>query len=168
MRRPVHCSICSRQLKPFASTGVSAGVARMREQTDGLGVDVLVDCSARAAAASVTAGALNGLKRGGAAINIGALSQPLPIQPMRFMTGRIALRGSNWFTTGEGQLMAEMAGSGGLGLSHLEPRPYPLAGVNDALEANALNSSRASSTRPQATPHLPTRSPPPDATPRRT
>jgi threonine dehydrogenase-like Zn-dependent dehydrogenase len=135
MRRPVHCSICSRQLKPFASTGVSAGVARMREQTDGLGVDVLVDCSARAAAASVTAGALNGLKRGGAAINIGALSQPLPIQPMRFMTGRIALRGSNWFTTGEGQLMAEMAGSGVLDLSHLEPRPYPLAGVNDALEA---------------------------------
>ena len=48
---------------------------------------------------------------------------------------RIALRGSNWFTTGEGQLMAEMAGSGVLDLSHLEPRPFPLAGVNDALEA---------------------------------
>ena len=26
----MHCSICSRQLKPFASTSVSAGVARMR------------------------------------------------------------------------------------------------------------------------------------------
>jgi hypothetical protein len=26
----VHCSICSRQLKPFASTSVSAAVARMR------------------------------------------------------------------------------------------------------------------------------------------
>ena len=54
---------------------------------------------------------------------------------MRFMTSRVALRGSNWFTTGEGHLMAEMAGSGVLDLSQLESRPYPLAGVNDALEA---------------------------------
>src|SRR5262245_22753753 len=105
----------------------------MREQTDGLGADVLVDCSARAAAASVTADALNGLKRGGTAINIGALTEPLPIQPIRFMTGRIAFRGSNWFTTGEGQLMAEMAATGVLNLSHLEPHPYPLERVNDAL-----------------------------------
>jgi alcohol dehydrogenase len=107
----------------------------MREETDGLGVDVLVDCSARAASAATTADALNGLKRGGTAINIGALSEPLPIQPMRFMTGRLAFRGSNWFTTGEGQLMADMAGTGVLDLSQLEPQPYPLAGVNHALEA---------------------------------
>ena len=33
----------------------------MREQTDGLGVDVLLDCSARAASAAATADALNGL-----------------------------------------------------------------------------------------------------------
>ena len=107
----------------------------MRGETDGLGVDVLLDCSARAASAAATADALNGLKRGGTAVNIGALCEPLPIQPMRFMTSRIALRGSNWFTTGEGQLMADMAGSGVLDLSHLEPQRYPLAGVNDALEA---------------------------------
>ena len=68
-------------------------------------------------------------------VNIGALSEPLAIQPMRFMTARIGLRGSNWFTTGEGQLMAEMAGSGVLDLSQLEPRAFPLDGVNDALEA---------------------------------
>lgn len=107
----------------------------IRSETEGLGVDVLLDCSARAASAAATADALNGLKRGGTAVNIGALSEPLPIQPMRFMTSRIALHGSNWFTTGEGQLMAEMAGSGVLDLSHLEPRPFPLAGVNEALEA---------------------------------
>ena len=107
----------------------------MRDETDGLGVDVLLDCSARAASASVTADALNGLKRGGMAVNIGALSEPLAIQPMRFMTSRIGLRGSNWFTTGEGQLMAEMAARGVLDLSHLEPRPFPLERVNDALDA---------------------------------
>jgi len=107
----------------------------MRDETDGLGVDVLLDCSARAASASVTADALNGLKRGGVAVNIGALSEPLAVQPMRFMTSRIAFRGSNWFTTGEGQLMAEMAGRGVLDMSRLEPKTYPLAGVNDALDA---------------------------------
>jgi len=51
------------------------------------------------------------------------------------MTSRIAFRGSNWFTTGEGQLMAEMAGRGVLDMSRLEPKTYPLAGVNDALDA---------------------------------
>jgi alcohol dehydrogenase len=107
----------------------------MRDETDGLGADVLVDCSSRAASAAVTADALNGLKRGGVAVNIGALSEPLTIQPMRFMTSRIAFRGSNWFTTGEGQLMAEMAGSGVLDLSQWDSRPFPLDGVNEALDA---------------------------------
>jgi D-arabinose 1-dehydrogenase-like Zn-dependent alcohol dehydrogenase len=107
----------------------------VRHNTDGLGVDVLVDCSARAASAAVTADALNGLKRGGIAINIGALTEPLPIQPIQFMTSRTAFRGSNWFTTGEGQLMAEMAATGVLDLSQLEPQPYPLDRINDALEA---------------------------------
>lgn len=107
----------------------------MRERTDGLGADVLIDCSARGASAAVTAEAVTGLKRGGVAINIGALTEPLPIEPMRFMTSRLHLQGSNWFTTGEGQLMAEMANSGALDLSHLTPQAYPLAQVNDALEA---------------------------------
>jgi alcohol dehydrogenase len=49
------------------------------------------------------------------------------------MTTRLQFRGSNWFTTGEGQLMAEMAGVGVLDLSRLETHAYPLASVNDAL-----------------------------------
>jgi alcohol dehydrogenase len=107
----------------------------LRERTDELGVDVLIDCSARGAAASNTAAALNGLKRGGIAVNIGALTEPLSIEPIRFMTSRINFKGSNWFTTGEGQLMAEMARAGVLDLSHLRSRAYPLAQVNDALDA---------------------------------
>ena len=98
----------------------------MRERTDELGADVLVDCSARGASAAVTAEALKGLKRGGVAVNIGALTEPLPIEPMRFMTSRLHFRGSNWFTTGEGQLMAEMASTGVLDLSHLTPKPIRL------------------------------------------
>ena len=81
----------------------------MHQHTDQLGADVLIDCSARGAPAANTAEALKGLKRGGIAVNIGALTEPLPIEPMRFMTSRLHFRGSNWFTTGEGQLMAGMA-----------------------------------------------------------
>jgi len=107
----------------------------MREHTDGLGADVLIDCSARAASAGVTADALKGLKRGGIAVNIGALTEALPLEPMRFMTSRLHFQGSNWFTTGEGQLMADMAGSGVLDLSQLTTNAFPLERVNEALEA---------------------------------
>ena len=95
----------------------------MHERTDGLGADVLIDCSARGASAAVTAGAVRGLKRGGAAINIGALTEALPIEPMRFMTSRLHFRGSNWFTTGEGQLMAEMGSVGALDLRSSRRKP---------------------------------------------
>jgi alcohol dehydrogenase len=105
----------------------------VRSRSDGLGVDVLLDCSGRNAAAANTEEALSALKRGGVLVNIGALTEPLPIQPIRFMTTRLQFRGSNWFTSGEGQRMAEMAGTGVLDLSKLETRAYALAGVNDAL-----------------------------------
>jgi D-arabinose 1-dehydrogenase-like Zn-dependent alcohol dehydrogenase len=109
--------------------------AWMRDRTNGHGVDVLIDCSGRSASAGVTADALNGLKRGGTAINIGALTEALLIEPIRFMTSRLHFQGSNWFTTGECQLMAEMARVGALDLSQLTPQAYPLERINDALEA---------------------------------
>ncbi|HEY2533344.1 MAG TPA: alcohol dehydrogenase catalytic domain-containing protein [Xanthobacteraceae bacterium] len=107
----------------------------LRERTEGLGVDLLIDCSARAASASATAEALNALKRGGCAINIGALTEPLPLEPIRFMTSRLHFRGSNWFTTGEGQLMAEMVRAGVLDLSSIKSKAFPLDQVNQALDA---------------------------------
>ena len=105
----------------------------LRANTDGLGADVLIDCSARAAAAANTSAALAALKRGAVAVNIGALTEPLAIEPIRFMTARLQFRGSNWFTTGEAQLMAEMASAGVVDLSKWETHAYPLAKVNDAL-----------------------------------
>ena len=105
----------------------------IRQHSDHLGVDVLIDCSSRSAAAANTAEALVALKRGAIAVNIGALTEPLAIQPIRFMTARLQFCGSNWFTTGEGQSMAEMAKVGMLDLTKLVTRAYPLAKVNDAL-----------------------------------
>jgi alcohol dehydrogenase len=105
----------------------------LRRQTGGHGIDVLLDCSGRGASASHTADALGGLKRGGTAVNIGALTETLAIQPIQFMTARQVFRGSNWFTTGESQLMADMAGAGVLDLGKLTPHAFPLGRVNDAL-----------------------------------
>src|SRR5262249_23291214 len=105
----------------------------VRQHTDQLGVDVLVDCSARSATAANTAEALAALKRGAVAVNIGALTEPLAIQPIRFMTARLQFRGSNWFTTGAGQSMAAVAKVGMLDLTKLVTHAYPLAKVNDAL-----------------------------------
>jgi alcohol dehydrogenase len=105
----------------------------IRSRTEGLGVDVLLDCSSRASSATPAAEALAAVKRGGVAITIGALSEPLSIDAIRFMTSRIQLRGSNWFTTGEAQHMAELAGVGALDLGKLATRAYPLDGVNNAL-----------------------------------
>src|SRR5580693_2827937 len=102
-------------------------------RSGGIGVDVLLDCSGRAASASTTAAALGALKRGGVAVNIGALTEKLEIEPIAYMVKALAFRGSNWFTTGEGQLMADMAGVGVLDLSVLKTHAYPLDGVNDAL-----------------------------------
>jgi alcohol dehydrogenase len=105
----------------------------LRQQTGKMGVDALIDCSGRGASAAHTADALGGLKRGGSVINIGALTGTLPIHPIQFMTTRLQFRGSNWFTTGEGQLMADMAGTGVVDLSKLTTHAYPLERVNEAL-----------------------------------
>ena len=104
-------------------------------RTDRIGVDVLIDCSGRAASAATTTAALGALKRGGVAVNIGALTETLEIEPIGYMVKSLQFRGSNWFTTGEGQLMAEMAGVGVLDLLALTTRAYPLDRVNDALAA---------------------------------
>ena len=50
------------------------------------------------------------------------------------MNTRLQYRGSNWFTTGEAQLMAEMAGVGVFDLRTIVDRPFPLDGINDALD----------------------------------
>ncbi len=107
--------------------------AWVKERTEGLGVDLLLDCSGRGAPASPVAEAQAGVKRGGMTVNIGALAEKLPLNPTQFMTSAMGYRGSNWFTPAEGALMAEMAATGVLDLSPWVARVYPLEGVNQAL-----------------------------------
>ncbi len=104
-----------------------------RERTDGIGADMLLDCTGRGSLPATTLDALAGLKPGGVAVNVSALTDPLPINPVKFMTAQLQYRGSNWFSVAQGQRMAEMARCGAVELDRIEPRVYPLAEVNDAL-----------------------------------
>ena len=101
--------------------------------TDGHGVDGMIDCLPPGAPASAMMGALFCLRRGGRAVNVGAVMETLPINAFWMMTNRIGLQGSVWFTTGEGEDMVAMAAAGTLDLSVLEHRVSPLSKVNEVL-----------------------------------
>lgn len=106
---------------------------RLKSATDGLGVDMILDCLTRGVPAEMTIDALKGLRRGGVAVNIGALSEPVAVDPIWLMVNGMQYRGSNWFTTAEGEEMAELARAGLVDFGVFENRIYPLDRVNDAL-----------------------------------
>jgi D-arabinose 1-dehydrogenase-like Zn-dependent alcohol dehydrogenase len=108
-------------------------VAWIKAATEGHGVDGMIDCLPPGAPASAMMRALYCLRRGGRAVNVGAVMETLPINAFWLMTNRIGLQGSVWFTTGEGEEMAAMAGAGTLDLSALEHRVSPLSKVNEVL-----------------------------------
>lgn len=103
------------------------------ERTEGTGVDLLLECTGRGGPAGPVLEGQAAVKRGGVTVNVGALAEPLPIDPTQFMNSGKQYRGSNWFTNAEAALMADMARVGVLDLNPWETRVYPLAGINDAL-----------------------------------
>jgi threonine dehydrogenase-like Zn-dependent dehydrogenase len=105
----------------------------VREHTDGLGVDVLLDCTGRGSGAQTTVEALGCLKHGGTAMTVGAVREPVPLDPYRFMNTQLAYRGSNWFTVRDGLEMVELARSGVVDLGVLKPVVFPLDRINEGL-----------------------------------
>ena len=108
-------------------------VAWAKASTDGYGVDGVIDCLPPGAPAAAMMRALYCLRRGGRAVNVGAVMEMLPLNAFWLMTNRIGLQGSVWFTTAEGEDMAAMAGAGTLDLSVLKHRISPLSKVNEIL-----------------------------------
>ena len=105
------------------------------EVTGGEGVDAVIDTLPPGSPSSAMQDALNALRRGGRGVNIGGVGEPLPLNVHRLMGMNIQLIGSCWFTTGEGQELAEMARAGTLDLSVLEHRRIPLKDVNEGLSS---------------------------------
>ena len=102
-------------------------------ESDGYGVDAMLDCLPPGAPATAIVRALFCLRRGGQALNVGAVLETLPLNAFWMMTNCIGIGGSVWFTTAEGEEMAAMAGAGTLDLSVLEHRVSPLSRINDVL-----------------------------------
>lgn len=104
------------------------------ELTDG-GVDCMLDCLPPGAPAQMLNRALHCLRRGGFAANVGAVTEPVPLDTFWMMTNRIHLMGSVWFTTAEGEEIVSMATTGHLNLSALEHEVFPLSKINEALSS---------------------------------
>jgi threonine dehydrogenase-like Zn-dependent dehydrogenase len=107
----------------------------VREQTRGIGADILIEAMSTGAAANVTMDGLHALRRGGTGVCIGGMSETLPLNPIWFMTRGLRWWGSVWFSPAEGEDMAAMADAGVLDLSKFEHRRFALVDANRALNS---------------------------------
>lgn len=114
-------------------------VAWSQSITAGAGVDGVIDCLPPGAPASAMLRAIHTLRRGGNAVNVGAVTEDLLFNPFWMLSNRLSLHGSVWFTTAEGEEIVAMAAAGVLDLSILQHRVSPLSQVNEALAGMAGN-----------------------------
>jgi alcohol dehydrogenase len=105
------------------------------EATGGYGVDVLIEALGPNAPVATVLDSFNALRRGGKAINIGGVADPIPLEPFPLMCLQKSYIGSLWFSTAEGQDMADMAHAGTLNLGVFEHERFSLDKVNEALDA---------------------------------
>lgn len=105
----------------------------VKSRTGGDGVDFMISALGPGAPASTMVDALQSVRRGGRAINVGAVAETLPLDIHWLMDEQIQVIGSNWFTSAQGQEMAELARAGLLDMSVFEHRCFPLDDVNHAI-----------------------------------
>jgi alcohol dehydrogenase len=107
----------------------------VRAHNNGEGADIVIDAVGPGAAAESFTDALDTLRRGGIAVDIGGMMERPALDLFAMMCSQISLVGSLWFSTSEAQDMAELAGSGALDLSVLEHHIFPLEKINEALDS---------------------------------
>lgn len=101
--------------------------------TDRKGVCAVIDALYTGTPKEPWLAAMSTLRRGGIHVNIGGVAEPVPIDLFTAMSRNQAFIASAWFTTAEGQEMADMAAIGQVDLSVFEHETFELADVNDAL-----------------------------------
>lgn len=106
-----------------------------RDMTDGHGPDVVLEALGPGAPAQASMDAIMATSRGGTIVTVGGMDEKLPIDPIWLMCSGISYLGSFWFSTAQGEEMAQLAASGALDMSRLEHLCFPLDRVNDALDA---------------------------------
>ncbi|HKR90213.1 MAG TPA: alcohol dehydrogenase catalytic domain-containing protein [Phenylobacterium sp.] len=104
-----------------------------RSLTDGDGVDVVVDALPTGAPAASFQAAFSALGRGGRHVNIGSVYEEVPINFLQLNNDCQTMIGSLWFTTEQGQEMAELAATGGVRLDVFENEVFALEEINSVL-----------------------------------
>ncbi len=104
-----------------------------RSLTHGEGADVVIDALGPGTPQDAWLAAHDGLRRGGRHVNIGAVAGEIPIHMHEVMDNEKSVIGSLWFTTADGQAMADLAEAGQVDLSVLEHEVFKLDDVNTAL-----------------------------------
>ncbi len=107
--------------------------AWIREHTESVGADAMIDCQGRGADIGQVENAVKGLRKGGEATVVGAVGGAVKLDYSWLLGNCVSVSGSNWFTTAEGQEMADMAGSGALDLSVWRTEAFPLERINEGL-----------------------------------
>ena len=108
-----------------------------RRLTGEEGVDFMISALGPGSPASTMLDSLRAVRRGGRAVNVGAVAEPVPVDVHWLMDEQIQLIGSNWFTAAQGQEMAELARARLLDLSVFEHQRFPLSDVNRAISGLA-------------------------------
>ncbi|MCP3732612.1 alcohol dehydrogenase catalytic domain-containing protein [Sphingomonas sp. MG17] len=101
--------------------------------TDGYGVDFVISALGARAPAATMADSMHALKRGGRLVVIGGVADEVPVNMKWLMDEQVRIIGSNWFTTEQGQDLADMVGSGVIDLNYLRDEVFPLSRVNEAI-----------------------------------
>ena len=117
---------------------LSLGTTKISEwakaQTDGFGVDVVIDCLGPGASPETMQDAIYALRRGGKAINVNGIAENVSMDVHWMMDKGVTLIGSCWFSAAEGQDLADMARCGTLDLSVFKHRCFSLPNVNELLD----------------------------------
>ena len=104
-----------------------------KDVTDGVGADFVISALGAKAPSATMLDSMRGVRRGGAVVNIGGCADTLPVDVKWLMDEQVRLIGSNWPSTRQTQVIADMVGAGALDMSYLEHRRFPLSQVNEAI-----------------------------------
>jgi alcohol dehydrogenase len=104
-----------------------------RAETQGYGVDGVVDCLAPGAPGTAMQDAIYGVRRGGALVNANGVGEPTTFDIKWMQAHQVHLLSNNWFSNAEGQMLAAMAEAGTLDLSVLQHVVFSLNEVNAAI-----------------------------------
>jgi alcohol dehydrogenase len=104
-----------------------------RAITDGEGADFVISALGAKAPVETFLDSLGGVRRGGKVVNVGGVADPVAVDMKWLMDEQVQIIGSNWFTTAQGQELADMVETGTLDLSYLEHERFSLDEVNRAI-----------------------------------